>query len=105
MSKFDDESYLKHTQKDLRLAVNMSDIVDQPVPVTASANEVCCLHNFNWISGMEYFDKFPSDSELIDAADGKYRVSNSASKLSGSRSCQGNASYCVSWAAAHGLLH
>ncbi len=46
MSKFDDESYLKHIQKDLRLAVNMSDIVDQPVPVTASANEVCCFHIF-----------------------------------------------------------
>merc|ERR1712021_12330 len=31
---------LKHIQKDLKLSLNMGDQLDQPLPLTASANEV-----------------------------------------------------------------
>ena len=35
---------LKHIQKDLRLAVEMADMYDQPLQVAASVNEVSLVH-------------------------------------------------------------
>ena len=43
LSKFDTEMKLHGQQKDLRLAVDLADSVDQPLHVTASANEVLAL--------------------------------------------------------------
>ncbi len=39
-SKFETNFPLQHQQKDLRLAINMADSVDQPLHVGSAANEV-----------------------------------------------------------------
>ena len=39
-SKFETNFPLQHQQKDLRLAIDMADSVDQPMYVISSANEV-----------------------------------------------------------------
>ncbi len=39
-SKFETNFPLQHQQKDLRLAIDMADSVDQPMHVIAAANEV-----------------------------------------------------------------
>ena len=38
--KFEAQFPLQHQQKDLRLAINMADSIDQPLHVGAAANEV-----------------------------------------------------------------
>jgi hypothetical protein len=43
---FDPNCPLQHQQKDLRLAISLGDSVDQPLPVTASANEVRAEQHF-----------------------------------------------------------
>lgn len=37
---FKPDYYLKHIQKDLRLAISMGDSVNHPTPMAAAANEV-----------------------------------------------------------------
>ena len=39
---FKPDYYLKHIQKDLRLAISMGDSVNHPTPMAATANEVRC---------------------------------------------------------------
>ena len=36
---------LQHMQKDLKLSLNMGDQLEQPLPLTASANEVCISYD------------------------------------------------------------
>ena len=43
MSQFDSRFPLRHQQKDMRLAIGMADEVEQPLHVTASANEVTAV--------------------------------------------------------------
>lgn len=37
---FKPDYYLKHIQKDLRLAISMGDMANHPTPMAAAANEV-----------------------------------------------------------------
>lgn len=39
---FKPDYYLKHIQKDLRLAIAMGDTANHPTPMAAAANEVRC---------------------------------------------------------------
>ena len=40
---FKPDYYLKHIQKDLRLAISMGDLANHPTPMAAAANEVSTL--------------------------------------------------------------
>ncbi len=40
---FKPDYYLKHIQKDLRLAISMGDMANHPTPMAAAANEVLSL--------------------------------------------------------------
>lgn len=40
---FKPDYYLKHIQKDLRLAISMGDMANHPTPMAAAANEVLCV--------------------------------------------------------------
>merc|ERR1712223_2256168 len=66
---------LKHMQKDLKLSLNMGDQLDQPLPLTASANEVfkhaktfglwrsryeCCLHSSSILAVMNQNSMLPA---------------------------------------------
>lgn len=46
---FKPDYYLKHIQKDLRLAISMGDMANHPTPMAAAANEVhhCDEHFFS----------------------------------------------------------
>lgn len=59
---FKPDYYLKHIQKDLRLAISMGDMANHPTPMAAAANEVqlcfsvscsCCLSSNMWTSGQQ----------------------------------------------------
>lgn len=59
---FKPDYYLKHIQKDLRLAISMGDMANHPTPMAAAANEVqlcfsvscsCCLSSNMWASGQQ----------------------------------------------------
>lgn len=43
---FKPDYYLKHIQKDLRLAISMGDMANHPTPMAAAANEVHLLFLF-----------------------------------------------------------
>merc|ERR1712129_100393 len=57
---------LKHIQKDLKLSLNMGDQLDQPLPLTASANEV-----FKHAKRLGYGDRYKCglhSSPILDTA-------------------------------------
>ena len=67
--KYDPHFPLQHQQKDLRLALQLGDKVEQPLYITAAANEVfICLLYFPQQSGWQvYWNRLDFVSLSIDS--------------------------------------